>query len=273
MFPMTTNVLSESEEDDAAEPGSQGGSSDPVASALTKLTKIVGQLSVDKKKRAGASRLETALDGALGGHGGESSSSLGGKKSAMARRILRSTLQDTPEEIHSLIEKLMAEDVLSRTLQPGLSLPSFTARGWVEHRSKIGPYQAVAHASWGIAGVLDQLRKGNTSAARARCCLLLLQMDQSCVDKGNWSLASELSLEAPPPSVSLSQHLAPSVLLGGQKWLLLISKIKTTTLLAVATWERRELQIKRKHHLLDRRRLRSTKPRRRPHLRPTVNEA
>ena len=209
--PLASNVLSESEEDEVEEPGSQGGSSDPVATALTKLTKIVGELSQDKKKRAGTSRLETALDGALGGHGGESSSSLGGKKSAMARRILRGTLQDSPDEIFSLIEKLMAEDVLSQTLQPGLSLPSFTARGWVEHRSKIGPYKAVAHASWGIAGVLDQLRKGNSSAARARCCLMLLQMDQSCVDKGNWGLASELSLEAPPPFVSLSQHLAPSV--------------------------------------------------------------
>ncbi len=209
--PLTSNVLSESEEDEAEEPGSQAGSSDPVATALAKLTKIVGHLSSDKKKRAGTSRLETALDGALVGHGGESSSSLGGKKSAMARRILRGTLQDSPDEIFSLIEKLMAEDVLSQTLQPGLSLPSFTARGWVEHRSKIGPYKAVAHASWGIAGVLDQLRKGNSSAARARCCLLLLQLDQSCVDKGNWGLASELSLEAPPPFGSLSQRLAPSV--------------------------------------------------------------
>ena len=145
------------------------------------------------------------------GHGGESSSSLGSKKSAVARRILRTTLQESPDEIYCLIERLMAEDVLSQTLQPGLDIPAFTARGWVEHRSKIGPYKAVAHALWGIAGVLDQLRKGNTSRARARCCLLLLQIDQSCVDKGNWGLASELSLELPPPFVSLSQHLAPSV--------------------------------------------------------------
>ena len=60
--PLATNVLSESEEEDPEEPGSQGGSSDPVASALTKLTKIVGQLSTEKKRRAGSSRLESALD-------------------------------------------------------------------------------------------------------------------------------------------------------------------------------------------------------------------
>ena len=209
--PLASNVLSESEEEDVDEHGSRAGSGDPVASALTKLTKIVGQLSAEKKKRAGASRLENALDGAMAGSGGESSSSLGGKKSAVARRILRTTLQDSPEEIYALIEKLMAEDVLSHTLQPGLDLPSFTARGWIEHRSKIGPYKAVAHASWGVGGILDQLRKGNTAGARARCCLLLLQLDQSCVDKGSWSLASELSLEMPPPFTSLSQHQAPAV--------------------------------------------------------------
>ena len=208
---LAANDLSESEDGEEEEHGLQGGSGDPVASALTKLTKIVGQLSHDKKRRSGSSRLEHALDGAMGAHGGESSSSLGGKKSSVARRILRSTLQESPEEIYALIERLMAEDVVSQTLQPGLALPSFTARGWVEHRSKIGPYKAVAHASWGIAGVLDQLRKGNTSGARARCCLLLLQLDQSCVDKGSWGLASDLSLELPPPFTSLSQHQAPAV--------------------------------------------------------------
>ena len=207
--PLATNDLSESEEAEEEEHGSPDGSGDPVASALTKLTKIVSRLSADKKKRGTSSRLEVALDGALLGHGGESSSSLGGKKSAVARRILRGTLHESPEEIYHLIEKLMAEDVLSQTLQPGLALPPFTARGWVEHRSRIGPYKAVAHSAWGIAGVLDQLRKVDTAAARARCCLLLLQLDQSCVDKGSWGLASELSLELPPPFVSLSQHQSP----------------------------------------------------------------
>ena len=190
------NALSESDEAEAEEHGSPSGSTDPVAAALTQLTKIVGELSQDKKKRSGASKLEIALDGAMVTSGGESSSSLGGKKSAVARRILRNSLQESPEEVYGLVEKLMAEDVLSHTLQPGLDLPTFTARGWVEHRSKIGPYKAVAHSAWAAAGILDQLRKGNTAGARARCCLLLLQLDQSCVDRGSWGLASDLSLEA-----------------------------------------------------------------------------
>jgi len=209
--PLGGNVLSESEDEKADEHGSPDGSSDPVASALTKLTEIVGELRHDRKKKSGSSRLESALDGAMVGGGGESSSSLGGKKSAIARRILRSTLQEAPEEIFHLIERLMAEDIFSHTLQPGLDLPSFTARGWVEHRSTIGPFKAVAHSAWGVSGILDQLRKGNVAGARARCCLLLLQLDQSCVDRGSWGLSADLSLEALPPFNSLSQHQPPSL--------------------------------------------------------------
>ena len=203
--------LSENEEAEVEEHGSPGGSSDPVGAALLKLTEIVGEIRNDRRKKSGSSKLEIALDGAMVGHGGEPSSSLGGKKSAVARRLLRSTLQDAPEEIYLLIERLMAEDVLSHSLQPGLDLPTFTARGWVEHRSKIGPFKAVAHSAWGVSGILDQLRKGNTAGARARCCLLLLQLDQASVDRGSWGLSSDLSLEALPPFSSLSQHQAPVV--------------------------------------------------------------
>ena len=193
--PLGENALSESDDAEAEGHGLQVGSTDPVAAALPQLTKIVGELSIDKKKRPGSSKLENALDGALVSGGGESASSLGGKKSAVARRILRNSLQESPEEIYALVERLMAEDVLSHTLQPGLDLPTFTARGWVEHRSKIGPFKAVAHSAWATAGILDQLRKGNTAGARARCCLLLLQVDQASVDRGSWGLASDLSLE------------------------------------------------------------------------------
>ena len=209
--PLGADPLSENEEAEVEEHGSPGGSSDPVGAALLKLTEIVGEIRNDRRKKSGSSKLEIALDGAMVGHGGEPSSSLGGKKSAVARRLLRSTLQDAPEEIYLLIERLMAEDVLSHSLQPGLDLPTFTARGWVEHRSKIGPFKAVAHSVWGVSGILDQLRKGNTAGARARCCLLLLQLDQASVDRGSWGLSSDLSLEALPPFSSLSQHQAPVV--------------------------------------------------------------
>jgi hypothetical protein len=39
--------------------------------------------------------------------------------------------------------------------------------------------------------------------------ILLLQIDQAACDRGNWTLASELSLEHPPPFSSLLQHSPP----------------------------------------------------------------
>ena len=204
------NALSDTEDEEGEESGLVGGSSDLVGSALSKLTQIVGSMAKEKKNKKVPSKLEPALDGAFAGAHSESSAATGGKKSAVARRALRATLQEAPEEIFALVEKLMAEDVYSQTIAPGMTeMTSFSARGWLEHRSRVGPYKAVAHASWGVSGILDALRAGKTSSARARACLLLLQLDQSAVDKGSWSLASDLSLELPPPFTSLAQHQPP----------------------------------------------------------------
>ena len=125
---------------------------------------------------------------------------------------MRLALTESPTDIYQLLERLMQEDVECHSLEPGLEASTtFTARGWVEHRSHIGAYKAVAHCSWGVAGILDSLRKGKTSEARARSALLLLQIDQSCVDKGNWALAAELALENPPPFHNLVSHSPPDI--------------------------------------------------------------
>lgn len=66
-----------------------------------------------------------------------------------------------------------------------------------------------------MAGILGDLTRGRTQSARARACLLLLQLDHAAVDKRSWVLAAELSLEAGPPLAALSQHVAPAVSKGG----------------------------------------------------------
>ncbi len=206
------SVLSESEDKQAeggSPPETQG---DPMQLAVSKLTEIMGHLTHSHQKK-GRSKLDLALDGAAPSSA-DSSTNLGVKKSAMARRALRSSLHESPEDIYGLVERLMAEDMFSQTLPPGVSAPSFTSRSWIEHRSHIGAWKSLAHAAWGVGGILDCLRLGQTAAARARCCLLLLQLDQSAVDKGQWRLAAELSLEAPPPFNALSQHQSPNVLDG-----------------------------------------------------------
>ena len=209
---VNASVLSESEEE-IPEGGDGSASSSavpPVESALAKLTTIVEHLAAGKMKAKKASALEQALDGV------SSSTSEGGllgigKRSAAARRALRAALNDSPQELYVLIEKLMEEDIASQSLVPGLTAHQYSARAWMEHRSHIGAFKAVAHCGWGIAGVIDSLRNGNVSGARARANVLLLQIDQSCADRGSWTLASELALESPPPFVSLSQHRPPDV--------------------------------------------------------------
>ena len=184
---------------------------DPMQQALEKLTSIVHTLTLDKQKKSAASRIDQALDGVTGSSL-DSTSGLGsGKKNAAARRTLRSIFNDHPEEVSQVVERLMYEDLNSQTLGPGQVPKGLNARAWVEFRSRIGNYKTSAHSSWSAAGVLDSLIAGDVPKARARCALLLLQLDQASIDRGNWGLASELALEPPPPFSSLATHVAPSV--------------------------------------------------------------
>eukprot|EP00435_Cladocopium_sp_Y103_P076128 s59_g78.t1 len=214
--PTTSQVDVLSEEEDEPELGTQeqeqgaGSHNDQdgsIVNVLSKLTDIVDTLTADKQKKT--SKLEQALDGVASVS--SESGSLGGKRSAAARRHLRAALNDSPAEIYALIERLMEEDMMSQTIAPGMTNQPSSARAWVEHRSRIGPYKAVAHAAWGIAGVIDALRSGKVAAARARANLLLLQLDQSSVDRGNWTMAADLSLEMPPPFSTLSTHQSPDL--------------------------------------------------------------
>lgn len=104
--------------------------------------------------------------------------------------------QEHPEEISAILERLMYEDLNSQTLGPGLQPQGLNARAWVEFRSRISNYKTSAHASWATAGILDSLIAGDIPRARARCGLLLLQLDQASIDRGSWGLASELSLDS-----------------------------------------------------------------------------
>ena len=209
------NILSESEEEEGELEAEEGDGSQepplpPLELAVTQLAEIMGALTADRLKKKG-SKVEAALDAVASGGSSEGLAIGSGKKAAAARRALRLALHEAPEEISTLIEKLMMEDLLSRTIGPGMPLTELCSRAWVEHRSKIGAYKVAAHAAWGISGVLDDLIRGRTASARARSALLLLQLDQCAVDKGSWTLAAELSLEAGPPLSTLAQHSGPSI--------------------------------------------------------------
>ena len=183
---------------------------DPASPALDKLTAIVELLTEERRKKATTSRLDAALDNVQGS--ASDATSLGsGKKTAAARRALRSAFQDHPEEIYKMIERLMHEDLNAQTLPPGQLPRGLSAPAWVEFRSKITAYKASAYSAWSLSGVLDSLIAGNVAQARARACLGLLQIDQACIDRGSYVLAAELGLEIGPPLTALSQHVPPDV--------------------------------------------------------------
>lgn len=204
------------EEDDLTEPedGSPPTTAGAVETALVKLTDIVQTLAGDRLKRAGTSKLEAALDHVGPSSSGDGTSIGTGKRSAAARRALRSMLTENPSELSLMIERAMYEDLTSTTLGPNMTMPPMSSRAWVEHRSRIGSYRTLAHSAWGISGALDCLTRGEVAACRARLNILLMQLDQSAVDRGNWHLAGELSLESPPPMSVLEMHKPPNTLEG-----------------------------------------------------------
>ena len=211
--PRNQSALEESDEEAAAEPHIapppvlEASPSDPVAEALLKLTTLVEDLQAQKLKKG--TRLEQALDGASGGSGGLEGGGVSTRKNSMARRALRQALHENPEEIYGTIERLMTEDLLSRTVAPGMPTPTLCARAWLENRSRLTNYPAAIRTAWGVAGILNCLVNSNPAEARARAALMLLQADQVALDRGSWTLAAEASLELAPPFHSFANRAPP----------------------------------------------------------------
>ena len=147
-------VLSESEDEvEEAESGSPTtAAQEPgtMEGALSKLTELVTLLSADKIKRAKSSKVDIALENLGANTGGDSSTGSTGKRAAAGRRALRLALQEAPEDISNVIEKLILEDLTLQTVMPGMPKKDFNARAWVEHRSRIGAYKSSAYllGSW-----------------------------------------------------------------------------------------------------------------------------
>ncbi|CAE7507505.1 unnamed protein product [Symbiodinium necroappetens] len=209
-------VLEESEDDEVEDEPRGAGTgeialpvetSDPVATAVLKLTALVEDLHQQKSKRG--SKLEQALDSAGGSGSTSEGAGVGSRKNSLARRALRAALHESPEEIYSVVERLMLEDLTSRTLVPGMPRPELSARAWLESRSRLQNFPAAVRHAWGTAGILDALIANRPKEARARACLMILQADQVAVDRGGWALAAEASLELPPPFHQFAAHITP----------------------------------------------------------------
>ena len=173
----------------------------PVEQAVLVLTGLMKQLVQDKRKPADrAASREAALDVAEGTVVGEASGSSGfGRSKGAAYRLLRDSLEKSPELIFQEIERLLDEDLLSRRAVGALSSAQSSARAWVEFRSRVGYYPTTIRTMWCLGGILDALRDDRVAEARARTCLALAALDQACIDAGSWAYAQEILLESPPP--------------------------------------------------------------------------
>ena len=200
----------EEEEESAVEDFADVGTaeaSDPMQSAVLHLTKLVSQMGEEKIRRKDRS-LESLLDSAEGhGHAKE----VGGyaRSRAAALRELQRSLKKNPQLIYKSLEQRLMEDWEDVASQPGIVQGGVTARGWLEHRSRVQSFPASIRAGWALAGIWDCLRAGKVDEARARTGLALAQLDQQACDRGNFLLAAEISLENAPPYSAFSCHLPP----------------------------------------------------------------
>ena len=204
-------VSSDEEEDVLAPEGGNGlgsGGADPLTTAVLQLTKLVSEMQkakVSKKDK----ELESILDRAESGYAKES---VGGstRSKAAALLSLQQLLRKNPKLLYTAIEDRLQEDWEQAALQPGVHQAVISARGWIEHRSKIQHYPATIRAAWALGGIWDCLRSGRVEEARARAALGVCMLDQQSCDAGSWLLAGELSLESPPPMSSFQNHQAPA---------------------------------------------------------------
>ena len=221
-----TNVLSESEaeeEEDLEDEANGGGADDsgaaPIEKAVLQLTKLVQNMA-KKKGSSGKSGFDGIFEKVELAGDAASSSSGGGRSKAVAFKKLKAALTERPDWISSVVEELMNEDFATLRQAPGLGAVPCSARGWLEHRSKLLHYPATIRFGWTISGILDCLRNDRVSEAKARCYLSLIAVDQSSIDSGSWSLAQEIMLEAPPPfssfvgrkAVDLNEQVASRLL-------------------------------------------------------------
>lgn len=196
-----------SEEEEEEDP-TASGSGDGVAKAIVKLTKVCSVLASNRRKKQDG--IEHLLDQTSLGAGGEGSGLGSGRKNSQALRALRRCLSENPEYIYKSIEANLLSDFTARAAKPGEPLGNASARGWLESRSRIQNYTTHVRWSWAVAGIWDDLMRGEHGSARARAALLIAASDQAAIDGGSWLLSNISMLEPVPPFQSFSSHQSPS---------------------------------------------------------------
>eukprot|EP00435_Cladocopium_sp_Y103_P020762 s4288_g5.t1 len=156
------------------------------------------------KSKVKDKELESILDRAESGYAKDPTSGSTRSKSA-ALLALQQLLKKKPKLLHTAIENRLQEDWEQASMQPGIHQSVISARGWLEHRSRVQAFPSTIRAAWTLGAIWDCLRTGRIEEARARAALGVCALDQHACDSGNWLLATELTLET-----SYNKFLLPS---------------------------------------------------------------
>lgn len=199
-----------SDEDEGDEHLGDGtGSGDPMLQAAVGLSNLVKEMRKDRKKQHDRS-VEAILDRV---DSGSTKDSVGGstRSKSAALRALQKLLITNPKLLFTAIEQNMQDDwEMGGQRLPGAQITRISARGWLEHRSRIGGFPGTIRPAWLIAGIWDSLMAGRIDEARARAAIAVSCFDQMACDRGSWLLCNELTLEPAPPYSSFAQHNPPS---------------------------------------------------------------
>lgn len=229
--PPRADALSSEEEEEDNGPAADGsGSQDPLAKAVISLSKIVKDLRKDKVKKKDKG-LETILDRAESGSGKDYAPAMRSKAGAL--RALQQLLSQGPKA------DLCGHRTAS-TRRLGISLSPTWGKLISCERKRMDRVQIQDSVlpqyhtlGVGTGGIWDCLRQGRHDEARARAALGVAMLDQQSCDQGGWLLASELSLEPPPPYSSFSTHTTPSPwevphtrLIDGRWYELILSRLR-----------------------------------------------
>ena len=156
--------------------GIASGVQDPLGQAIVHLSSIVQEMRAEKKQRKDKG-LEAILDRAESGSARDTTGSSRSKASAL--RSLQKLLVTDPKLIYQALEKNLQGDwETGGSNLPGAQITRISARGWLEHRSRISSYPGTIRPAWLCAGIWDALMQGCHEEARARAALATACFDQ-----------------------------------------------------------------------------------------------
>eukprot|EP00435_Cladocopium_sp_Y103_P016348 s3554_g4.t1 len=167
---------------------------DPLAQAVLEQSKALTSL---------VAHLQQGGDPLVDGHGSSSGGSLGTRGSVGRERLQRELAARSGGFFLSVLQNA------ARRLRPASRLPesiealSQTDFSMIQYLERFGGYgqsKELGLIQFALAHIADALVHGDTPGAQEHLALLMVGVEQACMDHGRWELAYRLMLLEEPPS-------------------------------------------------------------------------